>query len=176
MKTPVLLAKRALDLGWDKKFPVSPKEIASRIKVTRTYVSGKKIDIPITIFARNHGAETASWARSSLLLINKEPVFVCEFNSYVSSFLKSFIISRHLYYIMSGKLTNIGDVIEDYNFDLSTTDVTQKEANKFALSLLMPEFFVRHYYSSLPPLYKMSMLFNVSEPIMLERLKQLNLA
>jgi hypothetical protein len=167
------LAAKVLDLSWDGRFPVDPKDIAEDLLV-RNY-SGEHRDekIPVVVRGRSSYVLDGSSGQARLARDDKGYYYLCEYNSEEISYRNRFTIAHELGHVVLGHVAEGKAPKRDTTF--SNNDPDEVDANAFAAALLMPEKFVRKLYRSARNVQELSEAFGVSTVAMTYRLKNLGI-
>lgn len=166
-------ASKVLDLCWDGRLPVDPKELAENLLV-RDYSQEDGDKIPVVVKARS--SINLRGASGQARLVDDEEdgwVYVCEFNRDEISYRNRFTIAHELGHVVLGHVTDVRSPKRDTTF--TNDDPDERYANAFAAALLMPEKFVRKLYRSARNIQELADAFGVSTAAMNFRLKNLGI-
>ncbi len=150
-------AQEMLARFWDRQLPIDPIKIATAAGVA-VYGRGGTSDPNYSFsgyYARYNGVPSI------------------EYNVMEPPVRQRFTVAHELGHHVLGHTNSPRDAGNFY----SSGDPKERQANRFAAELLMPEAFVRHYYSSgFASVASLAQLFGVSKDAMGYRLINLGLA
>ena len=159
-----------LDLYWDYKIPVNLDKLVKNMGLHVRYVEYIEGDSP----------EYKLTGRIDQI----NGLIVCSINSTQSNLIQRFTLAHLIgHYICNhgfGFKCNLKsfDVIDSKNLDMfnSIIDPRNIEANKVAIQILMPEVAVNHLIQkeNITDIAELTRWFEVSQTMMLDRLKQLD--
>ncbi|RZA15660.1 MAG: ImmA/IrrE family metallo-endopeptidase [Proteobacteria bacterium] len=165
-------ASRILDLCWDGRLPVNPKELAENLLV-KNYSRKDGEKIPVVVKARSSHLLKGASGLARLAKEDDRWFYVCEFNRDEISYRNRFTIAHELGHVVLGHVTDERSPKRDTTF--TNDDPDERFANAFAAALLMPEKFVRKLYRSARGIQELADAFGVSTAAMNFRLKNLGI-
>ncbi|TRW50207.1 ImmA/IrrE family metallo-endopeptidase [Aliidiomarina halalkaliphila] len=123
-------AQKALELAWDKKFPVDPAAIASRLRMKAA--NGDEHHPIQLIPASREALQGASGSAE----FDEKTGFVCKFNESEYPARARFTQAHELGHVLLQHVDESTRMLRDDRFENSNPQET--EANAFAAELLMP--------------------------------------
>lgn len=175
MKDPFIIANKVLSIGWNKKIPVSPQKIASKVLI-KDYEN----EIPIKLLGYNSKNFTYKNKKLSSLSTysEKDSAFVCNYNIDNPSNRIRFSIAHGLGHICLNHL-KYRKLFNDSEF--KNSDKKELDANIFASIILMPDDAINFHIKQIKNsnkneiIKKISLLFLVPENAVKFRLKMMNI-
>lgn len=153
------VADIVLEKYWDGSFPIEPIAIAESVGIR---VSSDRLS-----------------DCSGFVHMNDDGVSTITYNEFDSPVRQRFTIAHEIGHVLLGHMTNGSKEFRDgpMQFSLGTRDYKESDANRFAAELLMPEKFVRLWFSKMrgSDLGDAARMFYVSEAALYYRLVNLGL-
>lgn len=148
------LATTILEQNWNRKLPVDPVRIATRLGV-EVYARGGPADPNYTMSGRFYFKETTP---------------VIEYNSTESPQRQRMMVAHQLGHLLLKHKTPLME--NDHQFE--HTEGIEFEATQFAINLLMPAVYVQNYYNSCTSsLEQLASIFGVSKDALGHRIYKL---
>lgn len=155
--------------NFDGIFPINLENLSKNLKI-RQKINGNIEIIPIVTKKELLGNLSCS---TSLILNSKDYHFICKTNKDESLERQRFSLAHSIGHIALGHLDVNFNFINDETFHDNSK--IEKEANYFAMSLLIPEFAIRSFVKNNTNVREICKYFCVSPTTLKIRLKQLNL-
>lgn len=168
------LAAEVLELSWDGRLPVDPKDIAEDLLI-RNFSDGRRGEkIPVVVKGRSSSYLDGISGQARLAKEDDDSYFyLCEYNREEISYRNRFTIAHELGHVVLGHVVEGKAPKRDTTF--TNKDPDEKHANAFAAGLLMPEKYVRKFYRSADSIQELADAFGVSTAAMNFRLKNLGI-
>lgn len=165
-------AGKVLELCWDGRLPVNPKDLAEDLLV-KNYSTNRDEKIPVIVRACSSTSLGYASGQACLERDDDGWFYVCEYNRDEISYRNRFTIAHELGHVVLGHVTDERSPKRDTTF--TNDDPDERYANAFAAALLMPEKFVRKLYRSARNIQELADAFGVSTAAMNFRLKNLGI-